>query len=199
MKLFKTRKFQIPTEGQPTVLIVDDGHTVRAEWSSGSNSSTSIGIRRPPPKPGDTVAATFSLDGRYFYLPGYVPHDIHGGNWMGVTKYASNEEAKLKCKAGLYGPNYIEIQAKDQPAPYYRELLSFSAWKVDAEHAERQLATQDEMVKDFLAMCYAHDMQSMQRFNDAIAFTGRDYAWILKKIGAPVPADVEPVPPILTD
>lgn len=200
MKRFKTRKFQIPTEGQPTVIITDDGHSVRAEWSTGANSSISVGIRRPPPKPGDTVQATFSADKRYFYLPTYVPMDVHLGAWMSVETFVSKEEAEAKCRKGIFGPAYVEITLpKEDNRVLYRELLHFNSWKVELWQEPEELSKDDALVKDYLAMCHAHDMESMRRFDEAIAFTGRDYAWILRKIGDPVPADIEPVPPILTD
>ncbi len=200
MNRFKTRKFQIPTEGKPTVVIVDDGHHIRAEWTNESGGTNSVGIRRPPPKPGDKVQATFSLDGKYFYLPTYVPIDISSGAWMSVETFATKEEAQEKCRAGIYGPTYVEITLpKEEDRKLYRELLHFHSWKVEARREPVELSKDDSMVKDYLAVCYAYDMNRMRRFNDAIAFTGRDYAWILRKIGDPVPADIEPVPPILTD
>lgn len=119
---------------------------------------------------------------------------------MGVETFVSKEEAAEKCRKGIYGPAYVEITLlKEDNRVLYRELLHFSGWKVEARQEPEELAKDDALVKDYLAMCHAHDMESMRRFDDAIAFTGRDYAWILRKIGDPVPADIEPVPPILTD
>lgn len=192
------RTFAIETPDQPTVTIKDDGHFIHAEWPMKvGNGSTSIGIRRPPPKPDDEVHAMFSQDGKYFYLPGYVRTDPLGGNWMGVDEYATEEEAKEKCQKGIFGPSYVKMtRVKEDNKTIYRELLAFAHWKVKEKQESMQLKTTDPAVQDFLAMCMMFDREDLKRFEEAISFTGRKYAWILDKIGPPVLADA-PLPPVL--
>lgn len=178
------------------VVISDDGYYLTASWSeSDSRCGHSVGIKRPPPKPGETVKALFSLCGQFFYLTDYTdPH----GFWLGVKSWKSKEEMDAQQKPGIMGKEYAYIQRTDTGETYYRESMSFTFWSVKHEKKDRELPTSDEMVRDYLSIQQNRDREQEKRFNEAIAFTGRDLKWILDKIGPFVPFDPEPAPVVLT-
>ncbi len=178
------------------VVIEDDGHYLSAQWrADDGKSSRSIGIRRPPVASlPEQLPAQFSIGGKYFYLPGFA--GIHGF-WLGVKKWASKEEMQSQQQAGIMGKDgaIFELKAGET---YYREVMHFSMWKVEAERELRWVSRDDDSTKDYLSLIQNEDREQEKRFNEVIAPSGRDLKWIVDRIGEWQPLPPEPPPTVLT-
>lgn len=173
-------------------IIIDDGHTIRADWSEGV-AHHSIGIKRPPlGSIPDELDIQYSIGRLYFYLPRYS--GAHGF-WLGTKKWPSKDEMQTQQLEGLFGKEGVELTIKSTGEKYCREMMSFVSWSVKAERNYDKIKLDEEMVKDYLSLAQDKDRESEKRFNDAIAFTGRTLAWIMGKIGEWPP--VPPKPPLI--
>jgi hypothetical protein len=178
------------------IIIIDDGHYLRAEWRTGETTSHSIGVKRPRVGPlPEEFEARFSVDGKYFYLEDFT--DMYGF-WLGVREWDSLDEMKSQQKQGIFGKEYATIIRTDVDRTIHREVLSFTVWNVKDEQKSRKLPLTD-MVKDYLSLQQSRDREEEKRFNEAIAFSGRTLKWIMSRIGEwkPEPKPVEPPPMVL--
>lgn len=181
-------------------ILTDSGHALSVEVRTGTGGSTSIGILRPHvgevPK---EVECVVSASGSYFYIHQFS--DIHGF-WLGFNEFLSVEEliADVVGRGGPSSPSYIEVtrDTPEGPVQHYRELLPFNMYDVRAARERRTKSTTECAIKDYLSYFFATQKREERRFNEVIAHTGRDLAWIMQKIGLWVPVEPDPIIP-LTD
>lgn len=180
------------------VTITADKWTIRAEWKTDGRSTRSIGIRRPPPKPGDKVRAVFSLDGKMFYLPDYA-HAGFDGFWLGVKTWDSKEEMGEQQQANFWGDKpgstFTPGDGPNAGKTYHREIFHFNCWSVKhkPETTLSMEGDEGELVKDYLALCQSIDTKHEAEFNKEIAFSGWTLSQILDAIGPWVPVEDIPV------
>ena len=171
------------------VTVKDNGFNLIATWKEGAGTH-SIGVKRPsglpPVKEGDEVEIQYSVGRKYFYLPRYAdPH----GFWLGTKAWATREECEAQQKPGIFGKGGCEFSKPSTGEKWYRERLDFAYWKVDAERQIEKRSV-DDMVIDYLHFAQMQDRDGEERFNEAIAFTGRNLKWIIGKIGPWVAPEV---------
>lgn len=178
------------------ITIEDDGYTISAVCQPDPENKRGmmyIGVKRPrvgpPPKPGEQLEVKYSEGRKYFYLPGYAdPH----GFWLGTKAWPTQAECEAQQKPGLLGKTGVEFTKTSTGEKWYRERLDFAYWKVDSEKQSDKTAV-DDMVIDFMHLASTADREGEVRFNEAIAFSGRDLDWIMERIGAWVPPVEVPV------
>jgi len=173
------------------ITIEDDGYSLVAKWEPDDKSGHSIGCPRPvympPGQPAewadrfpDQLSCLFSLDGRHFYVEKF---GLSVRAWLGVKAYGSREELNADLKPTPFGSDGAVFVDETTGAQRFRSVLMFSMWKVQHETTPRSIARTDEGVADYLTLAQQYDNEQMARFNEAIAFSGRTFAWILNKIG----------------
>lgn len=167
------------------VTVTDDGYSIRAEWKSGSGS-TSIGIHRPK-QLGEMVQVIMSRAGDMFYIS-----DVDADCWMSVQEFETEDAAKVAWPAGIMGPSGYQFTEKDGSRTYFRRILEFSCWDVKSDPERKRLPKTELMIEDYLAVAQAKARAAEARFNDAIAFTGRNLKDIMEKIGDWVKPSKEP-------
>lgn len=177
------------------VRIEDDGHYLRAIVTESDKVQRSIGVKRgltvgAERKPGTVFKVKKSLGGSHYYLPG---HARINGFWLSVKTWPDRAamEADPATKPGIFGYSGVEISPKGAEA-YVREYLSFTTWSVKSGE-EVELPLEDPMVLDYLFITDPMEEEQVRKFNEAIAVSGRDYDWIMKKVGAWEPPDEPPV------
>lgn len=191
-----TRKYEIGSD----ITIEDNGHSLTARWDAGGGSH-SVGCHRPvymppgraaewaEPMP-DQLSCLFSLDGRTFYVEKF---GLSVQAWLGTKVYASREEMNAEVKPTPFGSDGAVFTDQATGVQRFREVLLFSMWKVQHEQAPRLVDRTDAAVADYLTLAQQCDTESMERFNKAIAFSGRTFAQILKAIGRWEPLPESPV------
>lgn len=176
----RKRKYDI---GNNTI-ISDDGITLTALHQRDEKSSSSIGIHRPYVGPQRLqFEATFSQDGKLFYVNEFA--DPFEGFWLGLEQLTAPPE-KHGYATFLRGTQY----------EYNRVALYFSSYGVKSDNSRRgeSLPAKDDAVLDYIKLAQPIFDKHESRFNEAIAHTGRDLAWIMSKIGPWVPFPDEPPP-----
>lgn len=177
------------------VTIYVNSHSIVAEWKPNEFSTNSAFIRRPPPKPGDTVKAVFSVNGEHYYLPQYALTGLDGF-WLGVKTWDSKEEMDKGRQPDIWGDKakaqFTPGEGPNAGKTYFRMVFPFNSYDIKAK-PRSELSVEDELVKDYLAICQNIDKEDEKEFNASIKFTGWTLAQILKAIGPWVPVEEIPI------
>lgn len=167
------------------VTIEDDGHWISATHKKDEKSSCSIGVKRPKEFP-EIFKVIVSRDTMLYYLHDFT--DMHGF-WLSFNKFDNQEAATVQS---IYGKEYAYIKLKSGEE-YWRQMYSFNCWSIKSDHVNKELPFDCDEVKDYLAIQNVKDKEQEARFNDVIAPSGRDLAWIIGKIGPWVPVEELPI------
>lgn len=171
------------------VIIKDDGFSLIANHQRDEKCSCSIGISRPYVGPQrQEFEVAFSRDGKVFYVKDFA--DPFQGFWLGLER--------LNTTPDKYG--YATFH-RGTPEEYHRIALHFNAYEVKDDAARRgeNLSSTHDAVLDYIKLAQPIFDEQERRFNEVIAHTGRDLAWIMSKIGPWVPFPLEPAPIVLSD